>query len=52
VPFGTHRAAVGYSDFEVKVGPNVKVDLGTTRDGVDLGEQYVPSTVHVTAKKP
>ena len=52
VPFGTHREAVGYSEFEVKVGPNVKVDLGTTRDGVVLGEQYVPSTVHVTARKP
>ncbi|MEU9760056.1 hypothetical protein AB0D98_09810 [Streptomyces sp. NPDC047987] len=47
VSFGEWRIRLGYSEFEVIMGPQVRVDLGDP-----YGEKNVPGSVDVIARKP
>jgi hypothetical protein len=51
ISFGTHRAALGYGDFEVLLGDFEEVDLGVDKQGRKLGTHKVPAKIDVVARK-
>ena len=51
ISYGTHRADLGYGDFEVQLGDFEMVDLGKDRTGRALGTQRVPVKIDVIARR-